>query len=157
MATAARSGLATKMDTRISRSLKPRNDGVLVQRIDPKQGTIVLTDERRGSGVIPREGIVLAVGPGKWIPGEWWYFRWEASSNSKTDPGYWDWIPGHREQMEVKPGMRVIFNARWNDLAHQELKGTGCDLKGPLERPLSIRFDPAIHLIQEADIAGILG
>jgi hypothetical protein len=50
----------------------------------------------------------------------------------------------------------VLFNARWNDLAHGELRGTGADKSGPLERPLSYKFDPTIHLVQENDIAGIL-
>lgn len=70
--------------------------------------------------------------------------------------GHWEWIPGHREHMEVKVGQEVMFNARWNDLAHGELKGTGSDGLGPLERPLSYKFDPLLHLVQEGDIAGIL-
>lgn len=114
---------------------QPMNDGVLVQRIDKPApaSKIVLTDETSSNSPILREGIVLAVGPGK-----------------RDEDGY-------REPLAVKPGDKVLFNARWNDLAHQELKGTGSDGSGQLERPLSYKFDPTIHLIQEADIAGLLG
>lgn len=119
-----------------------------IERVD--ESPITLTDNpKSGNGPILREGIVLATGPGRWIPGTWWHF-------SKPEP-HWDWIDGWREPLEVKPGDVVLFNARWNDLAAAELKGTGADLKGPLDRPLNWRYDPMIHLIQEADIAGFLG
>jgi Chaperonin 10 Kd subunit len=56
----------------------------------------------------------------------------------------------------VKVGMTVLFNSKWNDLAHAENIGTGADGKGPLERPLSYKLDKNIHLVREADIFGIL-
>lgn len=59
----------------------------------------------------------------------------------------------------VKPGQLVLFNAKWNDLAHAELKATGSDVKSktsPLERPLSYKFDPMLHLVTEKDIFAVL-
>lgn len=121
--------------------IQPRAGRVLIQRIEDPPGLIQLTD-------LPKsiKGLVLAVGPGKWIPGEWWKFQ-------KTG---WEWIPGYRQQMTVKPGMKVLFNSKWNDFSHGELKGTGSDLAGPLERPLAIGADPMLHLVQEADIFSIV-
>lgn len=57
---------------------------------------------------------------------------------------------------DVKPGMKVLFNSKWNDLSAGENKGTGADGSGPLERPLPLGADPLIHLVQEADIFGIV-
>lgn len=143
---------------------QPMNDGVLVQRIEKPvpQGRLALTDDSPTNGPVLREGIVLAVGPGKWVPGEWWKVRKQETYTGldKTTHGkwyQWEWFDGYHQEPIVKPGMKVLFNARWNDLRHGELKGTGADGSGPLERPLSYKFDPAIHLIQEADIAGIIG
>lgn len=56
----------------------------------------------------------------------------------------------------LKPAMLVLFNSRWNDLAHAENVGTGADGKGPLERPLSYKLDPLTHLVTEDDIFCIL-
>lgn len=129
---------------------QPTGDGVLIRRVEqnvPRE-TVLLTDKDSGNGPRMAKGVVLAVGPGKWIEGTWWHFSHPQSR--------WEWIPGHREHMEVKVGQEVMFNSRWNDLAHGELKGTGSDGLGPLERPLSYKFDPLLHLVQEGDIAGIL-
>lgn len=57
----------------------------------------------------------------------------------------------------LKPGMVVLFNSKWNDLAHAENKGTGADGKGPLERPLSYHREPLEHLVTEDDIFCIIG
>jgi co-chaperonin GroES (HSP10) len=123
----------------VNQQIQPMNDSVLIQRLEPieqKRGSaIVFTDMKQSGEMILRKGRVLAVGPGK---------RDE---------------DGERVPCEVKPGDLVIFNARWNDFAHAELKPVGSDAKSrtaPLERPLSYRFDPTIHLVQEADIAGVL-
>lgn len=142
------------------RQIAPLNDSVLIERLDPieqeQKGLIIKPDKRKDEGkMILRKGRVLAVGPGKWIPGAWWYLP----CGEFYDCRQWEWIPGYRETPEVKPGMTVIFNARWNDLAHAELKPQGPDIKSrtwPLERPLSYLYDPHIHLVQEADIAGWL-
>jgi len=132
------------------RNWQPMNDGVLIERLEPMikvRGGIYLTDDTNGNGPLLRRGKVLACGLGKWVKGMWWYFE---SRNG------WEWIPSHREQMDVKPGMTVLFNARWNDFSHGELRSTGSDKSGPLERPLPVGYDEKIHLVQEADIAGIL-
>lgn len=60
----------------------------------------------------------------------------------------------------VEVGQKVLFNAHWNDLCSAELKGTGSDGNGPLERPMA-QWQYAsgvkdLYLIQEGDIAGIL-
>lgn len=59
---------------------------------------------------------------------------------------------------EVQPGQKIMFNARWNDFTHGELKGSDCDGKGPLERPMpQWQWDKRdLHLITEGDIAGII-
>jgi len=133
--------------------LNPRDDRILVQRIDEESG-ILLTDRPKSI-----KGLVLAVGPGKWIPGTWWYLkkrRWLDGGMEGIEGGEWEWIPGYREPVTVKPGQIIAFNSRWNDLAHAENKGTGADGAGKLERPLSYKLDQNIHLIREADIFGIL-
>ena len=95
----------------------PRNDRVLIQRIEEPSG-ILLTDAPKSI-----KGIVLAVGP-------------------KADT--------------VQPGNRVLFNSKWNDFSAGENVGTGSDGSGPLERPLPLKADPMLHLVQEADIFAIV-
>lgn len=153
------------------RQIAPMGDSVLIERLEPieqeQTGLIIKPDKRRDEGkMILRKGRVLAVGPGKWIPGTWWKVKQYANTHGiergnidLLDWREWEWLDGYRETPEVKPGMTVIFNARWNDLAHAELKPQGPDIKSrtwPLERPLSYRYDSRIHLVQEADIAGWL-
>jgi co-chaperonin GroES (HSP10) len=118
---------------------QPLADGVLIKRLEPieqqRGSEIVLTDMKQDGKMLLRKGKVLAVGPGK-----------------RDEDGY-------RIEPEVKPGDLVLFNARWNDLADAELRPVGADRNSrtaPLERPLSWRFEKDIHLVQEADIAGIL-
>lgn len=148
--------------------MHPLEDSVIVRRIEKSipKSSIVLTDSRKADKqAIMCEGIVLACGPGKWVEGTWWSVHkgWhgdiirDSVERPMTEMREWQWIPGYREQLDVQPGDKVLFNARWNDFAHDELKGTGADGTGPLERPLSYRFDPMVHLIQEADIAGRIG
>lgn len=57
----------------------------------------------------------------------------------------------------LNAGMLVLFNSKWNDLAHAENTGSGADGKGPLERPLSYKLDKLEHLVTEDDIFCILG
>jgi len=133
----------------------PRDDRVLIRRIE-EPSDILLTDKPKSI-----KGIVLAVGPGEWHPGEWWKVHKEQTyiGLEKTTHGewyQWEWIPGYRQQMTVKPGNKVLFNSKWNDLANAENKGTGADGSGPLERPLSYKLDPLTHLVQEADIFAIV-
>jgi len=137
-------------------ALQPRNDRVLIRRIE-EPSYILLTDKPKSI-----KGIVLAVGPGKWHSGEWWKVNGslgdvtgpECYLNSQGD--WWEWIPGYRESLMVKPGDKVLFNSKWNDLANAENKGTGADGSGPLERPLSYKLDSTTHLIREADIFAIV-
>src|SRR5712664_1517966 len=135
----------------------PSDDRVLIQRIE-EPSDILLTDKPKGI-----KGIVLAVGPGKWHPGEWWkvqrqHFggKYRPLPCAPETTLAWEWIPGYRQQMTVKPGDKLLFNSKWNDLANAENKGTGADGSGPLERPLSYKLDPLTHLIQEADIFAIV-
>jgi len=132
------------------------DDRVLIQRIE-EPSDILLTDKPKSI-----KGIVLAIGPGKWHPGEWW--KVVKTSECYPDQGgisvdawfEWEWFDGWRETPTVKPGDKVLFNSKWNDLANAENKGTGADGSGPLERPLSYKLDPLTHLIQEADIFAIV-
>lgn len=136
--------------------IQPQNDRVLIQRIEEPTG-ILLTDRPKSI-----KGLVLAVGPGKWIPGEWWYvpkrgnYLLDMTRPESEQTHHWGWIDGYRQEMTVKPGMKVLFNSKWNDFSAGENKGTGSDFSGPLERPLSIKADPLIHLVQEADIFAIV-
>lgn len=126
------------------------DDRVLVKRIE-ERSALRVTDKPKSI-----KGVILSVGPGKWHPGEWW--KVPARGTAGVEQGnigllkVWEWFPGYRETPQVKVGDYVLFNSRWNDLAHAENKGTGADLKGPLERPLSYKLDPLTHLIREADI-----
>lgn len=137
--------------------IEPRGDRIVIQRIE-EPSAIVLTDAAKSI-----KGVVLAVGPGKWHPGEWWYFksfqfygtcRCEGRCDC-ADEG-WHWIEGYREPLDVHVGDKVLFNSRWNDFSAGENKGTGADGKGPLERPLPLNADSLLHLVQEADIIGIV-
>jgi hypothetical protein len=57
---------------------------------------------------------------------------------------------------DVKPGMSVLFNSKWNDFSAGENVGTGADGLGPLTRPLPLGADPKLHLVTEGDIFGII-
>jgi len=148
-------------------------DRVLVRRDPPAEvqnGVIVLPSNpahaAASDGPQNATGTVLAVGNGKWVPGEWWKVPDTATwidlaainygDLERNEHGLWEWIPGHRQPIGVFPGQRVLFNARWNDFAAGEMVGTDCDGKGPLERPLPIGSDSYLHLISEGDIAGVL-
>jgi hypothetical protein len=130
------------------------DDRVLIRRIE-EPSNLVLTDRPKSI-----KGLVLAVGPGKWISGTWWKIGPDEFCNQHGYPVdcgcTYHWIDGYRERVTVRPGQIVAFNSRWNDLSHAENKGTGADGKGKLERPLSYKLDPLTHLIREADIFGIL-
>lgn len=123
--------------------IQPQNDRVLIQRVEEPSG-LLLPDRSKSI-----KGLVLAVGPGKWIEGTWWQFQKPTQR--------WEWIPGHRQELVVKPGDKVLFNSKWNDFTHAENKGTGADGSGALERPLSYKLDPLIHLVTESDIFAIVG
>jgi len=115
--------------------IQPRNDRVLIRRIDEQKGLITLTDAPKGL-----KGTVLAVGPGKWHEGDWEY-AWSMQLASFV----LEWQSGWRQEPAVKPGDTVFFNSKWNDFA----KDYYDDL--PLEA------ESTLHLVQEADIFGIYG
>jgi co-chaperonin GroES (HSP10) len=129
--------------------IEPRADRVLIQRIE-EPSVIMLTDKPKSI-----KGVVLAVGPGKWHPGEWWWSK-DGEPIDGVQPYGWNWFPGYREPCTVKPGDKVLFNSKWNDFSAGENKGTGADGSGPLERPLPLSADPKLHLVQEADIFAIV-
>lgn len=117
-------------------NFQPTGQRILVRRLPQPDEVILLDahDEKDGGEMVFAEGEILAVGPG--------YFD--------EDGDFWP--------TTVKPGQHIIFNARWNDFCHQELKATGCDGNGPLERPVpQFIWGEKLYLITEGDIAGILG
>lgn len=128
--------------------IQPRNDRVLVRRIEQKEqmiGRFVVPDIAREKALL---GEVVAVGPGKWVPGEWWSVIkfWRATFvpdgvERPLEPvREWEWIPGYHQEPAVRPGQKVYFNAKWNDFAGDYLSD------------LPIGHDPLLHLIQEGDI-----
>lgn len=86
---------------------EPRNDRILVRITEEVQAktSLHIPESARTIRSLSRIGTVLKCGPGKWIPGEWWKVR-------KRDGGLlyeaWEWFPGHREEMIIKPGMKVL-------------------------------------------------
>ena len=112
---------------------QPLGDRVLVRRL-PKTGILDShkLPDHAGTDMVQAEGEVIRTGPGR------------------TDD------EGYLQPIGVKPGDKVLFNARWNDFRHEELEGSDCDRKGPLERPLPAGHPRDIFLITEGDIAGIL-
>lgn len=125
--------------------IQPRNDRVLIRRIEePEQviGSIIVPDIAREKAL---KGEVIAVGPGRWEPGEYW---WVKDYDVMTDSFVrkWEWVPGHRVSNWVHPGQVVYFSSKWNDLASTHYD----DDKAAL-------FDPLLHLIQAADIYGVVG
>jgi co-chaperonin GroES (HSP10) len=127
--------------------LAPRNDRVLIRRIEEPEaviGGIIVPDVAREKAL---KGEVLAVGPGKWEPGEFWSVKkrhYVPMRDEWVEYRTWEWVPGYHEAPEVKPGQIVLFSSKWNDLASTHYD----DDKSAL-------FDPLLHLIQEADILGI--
>lgn len=131
--------------------IQPRNDRVLVRRIEQKEqmiGRFVVPDSAREKALL---GEVVAVGPGKWVPGEWWSFPAGQRCHATVENGVfnsspweenreWRWIDGYRQVPAVRPGQKVYFNAKWNDFAGDYLSD------------LPIGHDPLLHLIQEGDI-----
>jgi co-chaperonin GroES (HSP10) len=80
------------------------HDRVLIRRIEEREtlvGCLVIPDIAQVKGI---KGMVLAVGPGKWHPGEFWKIK-----------GKWEWLEGWREAPSVLPGQIVYFNSKWND------------------------------------------
>jgi hypothetical protein len=94
------------------------------------------------------KGEVVAVGRGKWHPGEWWNvlkFRRDCYGGVLMGGWVreWDWIPGWREVPPVYPGQRVYFNSKWSD--------TGADYQHP-----GVGWDQTLHMVQVADIFAVI-
>lgn len=105
-------------------NLQPRNDYILVQRIeDAPRGTIIVPDVAKEKSI---KGKVLAVGPGKYIEG--------VNGNQVRRP------------LEVKVGDTVFFNSRWNDFgADHYTTDLQTEARYRIERE-------RLHLVQEADV-----
>ena len=104
--------------------IEPRNDYVLIQRIDePLKGRIIAPDVAQEKGI---KGRVLKVGPGKWIEG----------------------INGGmvRRKPEVEVGQIVWFNSKWNDFAADHYS-----TEAQMEARHHVERDK-LHLVQESDI-----
>lgn len=80
---------------------EPRNDRMLVRLLPEVYKGVLHLPENRSALTLTRLGMVLKTGPGKWVEGTWWHFEKPQS--------HWEWIPGHREEMVIKPGMRVAI------------------------------------------------
>lgn len=128
-------------------SIQPLNDRVLIRRLDEPEriGSIIVPDIARQRAI---KGEIVAVGPGKWIPGEWW--RVKVDRPMVGHPEYWDysyewqWIEGYREVPSVYPGQTVYFNSKWHDLAPYH-EGN--------ENPF---WDDQLHMVQIADIFAVI-
>lgn len=101
--------------------IQPLQDYVLIERLpEPERvGKIYVPQIAQEKGL---EGVVLAVGPGKRMP------------------------DGSRKPLELRPGMRVLFNSKWNDFSadHYSTEG-GTEARHRAERE-------RLHLVQEADV-----
>ena len=125
--------------------IEPRNDYLLVRRAEAPQGLIIRPDIAQEKSLY---GEVLAVGPGRWFPGQWWNVRKVVQDNFNGIPmSYatreWEWIPGHRQPPSVHVGQKILFNSKWNDFAAN------------FEDDLPLGADARLHLIQEGDIFSI--
>jgi len=88
--------------------IRPRNDRVLIERIEePQKGLIIAPEIAKEKSI---KGKILAIGP-------------------KCDV--------------VKPGMLVLFNSKWSDFAPDFMENDW-------------RYPDKLHLVQEADIFGII-
>jgi hypothetical protein len=130
--------------------LIPLNDRCLIRRIEePEQriGSIIVPDIAKSRAI---KGEIVAVGPGKWHPGEWWWFdKYVATGPSKMylwigsddwNEDGWQWIDGWLEPPSVFPGQICFFNSRWHDLGEQYQEN-----KDPL-------WDDKMHLVMQGDI-----
>lgn len=113
-------------------TLELRGDHVLIKRIERAATSgLVLPDAKLKSV----EGEVVQVGPGR-----------------KDDDG-------ELIAMSLKIGDKVLFNSKWDDFNHHELRAIGADRNSktaPLENPRPWWHDPQYHLVTERDVFGVL-
>lgn len=117
--------------------IQPQQNMVVIESVPtPEHGRIVIPDIAKQRSLM---GKVIATGPGKWIPGDWYkvgeWFDWHGI---KLKAGTWKWFPGYYRVPEVKVGMTVLFNSKWNDLASTHYADDA------IERDM--------HLVMEEDI-----
>lgn len=132
----------------------PLNDRVLIRRIEePEQriGSIIVPDIAKSRAI---KGEIVAVGRGKWHPGEWWCVKvgthsmtvdnWAGGPGVEANIGLyeWQWIDGWLEVPPVYPGQQVYFNSKWSDV--------GEDYQHP-----GVGWDESLHMVQIADIFAI--
>ena len=124
-------------------NLQPLNDRVLIRRLeDPQQriGSIIVPDIAKSRAI---KGEIVAVGRGKWHPGEFW---WVKHYDIRTDSivKRWEWQEGWLEPppLGVYPGITVYFNSKWSDV--------GADYQTP-----GVGWDESLHMVQIADIFAI--
>lgn len=116
------------------RQVQPMHDKIVVQLLnEPQDGNIVLTDAKPLIGGC-RKARVLKIGPGRWIPGEWWKVpdsqvadavgRLDSPDGDRpywsTNGSYWDWIPGYRRPVDVLPG-QIVLIGNWVDLEIEDI------------------------------------
>lgn len=114
-------------------NLQPLNDRVLIRRLEePEQriGSIIVPDIAKSRAI---KGEIVAVGRGKWHPGEWWFFK---STNR------WEWQDGWLESPPVFAGQTVYFNSKWSDM--------GDEYQHP-----GVGWDENMHLVMVGDIFAI--
>jgi co-chaperonin GroES (HSP10) len=121
--------------------IKPRNDLVLIERIEkPQTGAIILPDVAKEKSIL---GKVLAVGPGKRVAGEWRKtgVTWAPDANGIqiASGGEWEWVSGERAAMAYRPGDIVFFNSKWSEFSGSHYSDD------------QLR-DRNLHLVMQADI-----
>lgn len=114
-------------------TLKPLRDGVLVRLQKPEErsaGGIIIPDVAQVAERKPAQiGMVLAVGPGAWMP---------PSADMKdiefgVAPGKTARVAFQRQAMDVQPGMTVVF-----------------------PRHVGQEVEPGLMLITESDVLGVV-
>lgn len=121
--------------------MQPLNDRVLIRRLEePEQrvGSIIVPDIAKSRAI---KGEIVAVGRGKWHPGEWWWLK-DGEPINGVQPYDWCWIPGWLETPPVEVGQTVYFGSRWNDV------GENYEIPG-------INWDEKLHMCMMGDIYGI--
>ena len=99
--------------------IQPRNEYVLIERIEPLQsGMILIPEVAKEKSML---GKVLAVGSGKREPSESYKMGviWTPDENGiqQASGGEWVEFPSHRKPILYQPGDIVYFNSRWSELA----------------------------------------
>lgn len=102
------------------RQVEPLGDRIVVQLLSTtRPGAIVLTDPEPLIGGC-RKAIVLKTGPGKRIPGEWWYHAFDPLPGWIPGDGEYLWYDGYRQPVSVQPG-DVVLIGNWVDLELEDI------------------------------------